>query len=396
MFKNKSKIITFLLILVLFISSTSFVFADDNDIALISADNVKQAVENEVTDQQNQEENYKKSDVYLVGDDITIDYIVDGNLFVMANKVTINSQIGGDAFILAKEVVVDSEGYIFNNLFACAQSIDIKGVVYDAYTCAENLSISGGYVYRDLKSVSKNININGVVGRNAFVSCENIVFNSDENSNKKGMIYGNLEYSSKSESTIPEGCVSGDVKFTQIKINSNELSTSKIIANYLFDLGAFLSFVLIIWLLCLWITPKFLDSTNTYVGKNTLKAVGYGLLTLIAIPVISLILILLNLTSGIALLLIALYILALVISKSLFTITANKYICSKLKIDKNTGIFGMLIVSGIIVWVLTQLPYVGGVISFITVLLGLGILVLSILPKKDGKNSNKETVKESK
>ena len=80
----------------------------------------------------------------------------------------------------------------------------------------------------------------------------------------------------------------------------------------------------------------------------------------------------------------------------MFTITANKYICSKLKIDKNTGIFGMLIVSGIIVWVLTQLPYVGGVISFITVLLGLGILVLSILPKKDGKNSNKETVKESK
>ena len=129
---------------------------------MISADNVTQAVENEVTDQQNQEENYKKSDVYLVGDDITIDYIVDGNLFVMANKVTINSQIGGDAFILAKEVVVDSEGYIFNNLFACAQSIDIKGVVYDAYTCAENLSISGGYVYRDLKSVSKNININGI------------------------------------------------------------------------------------------------------------------------------------------------------------------------------------------------------------------------------------------
>lgn len=89
MFKNKSKIITFLLILVLFISSTSFVFADDNDIALISADNVKQAVENEVTDQQNQEENYKKSDVYLVGDDITIDYIVDGNHFCKANKVTI-------------------------------------------------------------------------------------------------------------------------------------------------------------------------------------------------------------------------------------------------------------------------------------------------------------------
>ncbi len=34
---------------------------------------------------------------------MTIDYIVDGNLFVMANTVTINSQIGGDAFIMAKK-----------------------------------------------------------------------------------------------------------------------------------------------------------------------------------------------------------------------------------------------------------------------------------------------------
>lgn len=102
MFKNKTKIIAFFLVLFLLFSST-FVFADDevsqdNEIMPISDESVENAVENTKT----QEDSYKKSDVYLTGDNITIDYIVDGNLFVVADTVTINSQIGGDAFICAK------------------------------------------------------------------------------------------------------------------------------------------------------------------------------------------------------------------------------------------------------------------------------------------------------
>ena len=409
MLKNKSKIITIFLILVLLFSN-SLVFADNNDIALISETNQTQPVDVDLSNSPNdeqteqtdeieqQENNYKTSDVYLVGDEVTIDYIVDGNLFIMANKVTINSQIGGDAFILAKDVVVDSEGYIFNNLFDCAQSISIKGIVYDVYACAENLSIDSGYIYRDLKSVSKNLAINGIVRRNAFVKSSNITFGYNEVSGTNGTIYGNLEYSAKNEANIPEGCVEGDVKFSKIETESAEVSVATVVADYLLDLGAFLAFVIIIWLVCLWLAPKFLASTNKFVGKSSWKVLGFGALTLIAIPVICFILLLIQLTSGFSLLLLALYILALVVSKSLFTITANKYLCTKLNITKNSGIFGMLIVTSIIVWVLTQLPYVGGFLSFVSVVLGLGVLVLSILPKKSETNnsSSKEVGTETK
>lgn len=386
MLKNKIKIIAIFLALVLLLSTT-FVFADnensDNKPMAISTDTSTDEIENVVTNDQTQNNNYKKSDVYLVDDNITIDYIVDGNLFICADTVTINSQIGGDAFIFAKNVIINEEGYVFNNLFTAAESVEIKGVVYDAFALTKNFTLSGGYVYRDLKVACDTLNINGVIGRNAFVDCATINFNTDESNS--GIIYGDLNYTSNSEISIPENAVSGNVNYTEPKLSPDKSITS-IITDYILDLGEFLVFVLIIWLVCLILAPKFLSNTNKYIGKKTLGILGYGLLALIVIPIACIILILLQLTSGFSLFLLALYILGIVISKSLFTITANNYICSKLKLNKNLGILGMLILSGIVIWAITQIPYIGGFISFIISVLGLGILVASILPK----NSKKE------
>lgn len=391
MLKNKTKIIAIFITLIL-LFSTTFVLAEnetiDNTTTPISTDTneIENSIENEVNDTLSaEEENYKKSDVYLTGDNITIDYIVDGNLFVCANTVTINSQIGGDAFILAKNIIVNKEAYIFSNLFAISDSIEIKGVIYDIYALAENITVSGGYIYRDVKVSCNTLNINGTIGRNAFVSCSAINFNTDESTN--GVIYGNLDYASNSEISIPENVVNGKVTYHQVS-NSTEMPIQSIIASYILNLGEFLAFLLIVWLICLWLAPKFLNNTNDYVGKKTLGILGYGLLTIIAIPVACIILILLQLTCEFSLWLLALYILVLIISKLIFTITANNYICSKFNINKNLGMLGMLIVSGIIIWILTQIPYIGGVISFIITVLGLGILIVSILPKKSKEITN--------
>ena len=156
MLKNKSKIIAFLLIAIILLSAT-FVFADDEPVTLDTPNNADAVTNSENNDfiieetedvKAQNEETYKKSDVYLSGDEVTIDYIVDGNVFVCAKKVVINSQIGGDAYMMAQEVVVDTQGYIFSNLFTTANSVTIKGIVYDIYAMSNTLTIDNGYVYR--------------------------------------------------------------------------------------------------------------------------------------------------------------------------------------------------------------------------------------------------------
>ncbi len=393
--KNKTKIITTILLIILLLSSTlvyaenetSNSTADENGI--VATDDVQLINEDTVTPDKIQGNNYKSSDDYIFGEDVTIDYLVDGNIFVCARNVTIKSQIGGDAFIMAENITIEEEGYVFSNLFALANSIEVKGVIYDIYSFSEKLTISGGHIYRDMKAACRDFNFSGTIGRNVYISCENMNFNTDENS--KSIIYGNLNYTSTSEISIPENVVTGEVKYTQENL-SEELTITEIISGYILSLGEFLVFTSIIWLLCLWLAPKFLSNSNNYVGKSSLKVLGIGLLGLVAIPIICIILILLDFTSSISLILLALYIIGIVLAKSLFTIVANNYVCSKLNLTKNIQIFGMLVISEIVVWILTILPFVGNIISFIICVLGLGVLISSIINKKQEQIQNLETL----
>ena len=391
MFKKHTKILArFFIIVILF---SPFVSADnninENEIMPISepGNQAVNQVENNITTSQSTNDSYKKSDVYLFEKNVTIDYIVDGNLFVCADNVTINSQIGGDAFIIARNLIVDEQAYIFNNLFVTADTIELKGTIYDLYAISRNTTISGGKIYRDAKLTSENFNINGTIGRDVFVTSPNINFNTDGNS--KGVIRGNLEYSSSSEISIPKNVVNGDIHYTPIATEEVE-SFASIVSNYILDFGIFIVSVIIIWLICLWLAPKFLQSSSNYVSKKILLAIGSGLLFLVAIPIIFIVLLLLPLTSKIALLLLILYILSLAIAKTLFTISVNSYICKKLNINNNIAKFGILILTTIAIWGILQIPYnVGSIASIITTIIGLGIFIYSIL-----NNSNKDITKE--
>ena len=245
------------------------------------------------------EENFKQGDVYLTGDDITIDYIVDGNLFIFADTVTINSQIGGDAFIFANSVTVGEQGYIFSNLFTIAPTLNIQGVVYDLYALSDNVTITG-YVYRDIKVSANNLNIYGVIGRNAFVKTNDIKFTSetevvDENTtaSSQGMINGNLQYTSKNEISIPEGVVTGEVNYTQTTTNNN-----KSIQSYLISLGTIIATAILVWLVCLWLAPKFVKKSNLIDKKSILPEIGLGIITPIVLILVCISICVLSFSKG--------------------------------------------------------------------------------------------------
>lgn len=323
------------------------------------------------------DENFKKTDVYLTGDDVTIDYIVDGNLFVFANNVTINSQIGGDAFIFANSVTVGEQGYIFSNLFSFAKNVTVNGVVYDLYSAAETTSING-YIYRDIRVGSNSISILGTVGRNAYVDCNYLNFSqgTDENA-KHGIINGNLQYSSKEEIAIPEGVVAGETNFEKEIFSDDNTIQDKMVS-----LVTFIVTVIVIWLICLWLAPKFLKNSSALLtSKKVLPVIGFGILTPIVAIILSVIFLILGITSTLSLLLIIGLILLMAIGTSIFVIAVNYIVCDKLKVQKTMGILGMLVASSIVLWAIGLIPVVGSIIEIIAVLLGLGIVISSIVLK---------------
>lgn len=395
MLKNKFKTIIILMIIILSFmvpivraeNETTAESTTNEDVSLISEDSEEVNAE-EILSQME----IKEEDVFLTGEDVLVDYIVDGNLFVLANKVTIDSQIGGDVFILANEVNITNNAYVYSNLFTITPNLSIAGSVYDVYALSKNVTIDG-YVYRDIKISTNTLNINGYVSRNAFVSASAINFataSEDETITSKGIIKGNLNYSSNQELSIPEGSVEGTTNFKEI------VKSSPNIQSYLLSLGGFLTTVAILWLLCLWITPKFLQNTDTLLTKKTLPVIGYGVLTPIVVIISFVILVLIGITSNIGLLALALLFLLIAISSATFAITVNNIICNKLKVEKNVQKLGLLLVTAAVLWLINLIPYVGGWISFATSILGLGILVKSIIPAKKGKNIDDSKKEEDK
>lgn len=417
MLKNKVKIIALFLVILIF-TTLPVVFAENetttdettsSEAVPISEDGEATPTETtestettdtteptETTDEstaQTTEEtnNFKNGDVYLTGDVVTIDYVIDGNLFVFANTVNINSQIGGDVFAFAGTVNVGEGGYVFSNLFAYAKNVTVSGIAYDLYAMAETVTING-YVYRDIHTGSETLNINGVVGRNAYVSANNIVFATPEEGDttvsSQGIINGDFNYTASAEISIPDGFVAGAKNFTP------ETTNNKSIQDYILNLGRFVVTVAIIWLLASWIAPKFLNNSTNLVPKKLLPVAGLGILTPIVIIALFAICILLGITATIALLAFILLMLLLVVSISVFVIAINQVICNKLNVEKRPTQFGILIMVAIVFWLISLVPYLGIALDIIAVIIGMGLVVYNVISKKEVVNKDTKKVED--
>ena len=223
MLKKKIKIIS--LIALLLISLITPIVNAENEVA-----NETTTTEQVNPISETQEEvTIKEGDEYLFQDTVTINTPVDGNLFIMANTVTINTQVGGDAFIFANTLNIEENGYILNNVFACANTINVKGVVYNIYSVGDTLTIDG-FVYRDVRSICNILNVNSMIGRNVFANCSSINFKEKPDTEDTpsiasyGSIQGDLNYFSDEEISIPDGHVSGETHFTQFQNNAFNIS----------------------------------------------------------------------------------------------------------------------------------------------------------------------------
>ena len=388
MLKKKIKIISLIVLLVISLFTP-----------IVNAEN-ESAVEATTTDEVNpisetqEEVTIKEGDEYLFQDTVTVDTPVDGNLFIMANTVTINTQIGGDAFIVANTLNIEEDGYILNNVFACANTINVKGVVYNIYSVGDTLTIDG-FVYRDVRSICNTLNINSMIGRNVFVDCSSINFKEKPDTEDTpsiasyGTIQGDLNYSSDEEISIPDGHVSGETHFSQLQNN-----TTFNISNYIYSLGAILVSAIIIWLIGLWISPKLLHNTSHPITiRKALQIIGLGIIVPIVMTLLSVIILLIPITSQLTILLLCVLAILFFISTSVAIIDINTMICNKLKITQNLYTLGFLIITTIVFWLLTLIPYVGMVISLIAIIWGIGTISYNILIKENANEKKSDSSK---
>ena len=380
-FSRKLKsILFFSLVLVVLLSSVVFA---DNETPITKADNeagIMLVGENLETTS-----NVVSKTLYLANSSVTIDYPVEGNVFVMAQDLTISGNISGNVFALAQNL--KTTGSINSTLFVCAENVTIDGTVSDIFSMSSNLTINNNArVMQDITAGGSTLKLGGTVGRNANFAFDEI-YVSDS-----AVILGDLSYSSRA-AAISEDIVSGTTSFKPIE--EVKIEPKDIIKEKLNDLYTLLVVSLVIVLIIVYAIPKFADKEQKIVENKLPATFGYGALALILIPVACLILFctILGILPSIALLIVYLFII-MQVATPLVAIAMAKIICQK--INKNTKgfnlLFSMLLVLAI--WVLELIPVLGSIVSLLTAMLGLGIIVYAVFhstiePKKDSKKDDK-------
>lgn len=331
------------------------------------------------TDSTNQNEsiNIVNKDIYTSEKAVVIENAINGNLFAVGSDVTIKGEIAGDVFVCANTLTIEDSAVIYSNLFALASNIVVKGNVNDAYVLAKDFELaSGGYIYRDLKLYSETAKLNGIIKKDAYIYAKNITFAE----NVKGLIGGNLNYTSSKELSIPNGVVSGEVKYTPV---DTTVSTADIISSYITSFITTIIYAIVVILLATFFAPKFIEKAQYALTKRPFVSAGIGILSIVLVPVFALLILMLGVFSYVSLAIFALYVLILSITLAIFSMIIAKLIEKKLKNPSKVKFILFSILSAIVLWILRCIPFVGGYVSLFITVVGLGVFLFAFFMRKD-------------
>ncbi len=303
----------------------------------------------------------------------TMDKLVDGNVFIFGKDVTITGQVNGAVYVCASgTLTIDENAYIGSDLFAFAQTIELNGLIFDVYAAADKLNInSGASIYRDIRAYANDMTLAGSVGRDAFFSANKMSIAEGEDTLT---VYGDLSYESKRElANIDKATIQGEIKYSEYVENDDN---ENVVVDLIISAISTIIFNILIYIVLVFFAPKFVEKTKEYVSTRGLLAFAIGIAFTIAVPVVAFVLLMLNVGAASAAMLLIVYAAILMINAFVVAIAANEFIAEKLKIGDSKFKKGLLLMAtSLILWAVRKIPFIGGWISIIVFMCGVGIVI---------------------
>ncbi len=344
----------------------------DEDVTPISETD-EQTITSDNTEQSEESQDIHEGDLYLTGNNVTMDKLVNGNVYIFGNNVTVTGQVAGNLFVGANKLEF-KDAYIESSAYICANSVNFRAVASDLYVCCNTLEIPTNYgVYRDLKSFSNSATLLGIIGRNANCEATNLSLSKDD---AKATIYGDFNYSSISEIEIPEGSVEGETKYSKITKNDNQNN----ISDYIYGALCAIIFTLVIYGLALLFTKVSIEKCTKITAKKFLQAFGIGLLILILVPILSIMLMITTVGVPLSLVLLVFYGLLISLATSIFSISLSNILCDKLHLTNIWLKALFIIIVSLLVYIIGIIPYVS-ILKILVAILGFGTLIMNMFFK---------------
>jgi cytoskeletal protein CcmA (bactofilin family) len=331
----------------------------------------------------------------------------EGDYFAMADSVEISGEITGDLYLMASQVLID--GKVDGDVLAIAGSMEISGKVLNnvrlmaaqtliSGSIGRNVTVLGGNVQLlpsarvegNVVAAAGNVDLSSSIGSDVTVAASNLRLSSQIKDNvqayvgqlritSRAQIGGAVDYCSNSRGWIDEGAViRGTVTMHPSLVHELTRGTwvegflvgSKLIAL----LMNFMYTFVVAWVL-MRAFPKNLETALSTLTHHPLRALGFGAMVLILLPLAALMLLMTILGVPFALTLIAMNVVGLYTAKvySIFWFSNKTLTKIGLKAHRLSTFF----VGLICYFLLTAIPIFGVSVSIAAMLFGLGAGVLA-------------------
>jgi len=331
------------------------------------------------------------SDYFGAGGMLNLTDAVQGDAMLVGGHVTTASEVKGDLVAVGGEVSIG--GAVGDDLYAAGGSVQFDAIVNGnarvaggdvsvgpATIVAGGVSLTGGQIefegvaHKYLQASGGTVRIDGEVVGDAEVRAKELVIGPT------ARIGGRLVYRGPIEPTVPEGAViTGGLEFHEedasryfedVQPEVRDAATG--VGTFLWFLGVFVAGALFVVLL-----PGFTSEAAAAIGRKPLPSLGLGLAILVCVPFVAVVLLITIIGIPLALLLMSLYLLVLFLG----WVTAALFVAQRglealrpgKAVTRGWQLFALLL--GLLaLWLLRQVPLLGGLIGFIALLAGIGAL----------------------
>lgn len=320
---------------------------------------------------------------FFAAEDVTVNEDVDSSLFAAGNTIDVNASVNGNSFVAGNSIKLKGS---HDSVFLAGQSLTVtEANLKDAFIAGQDIKIEDS-VIRDLYVAGEKVRIISNIDRNLYAAGSTVTIDSTINGDvyvaadiikieNNSTITGTLKYPSDATITIGENVTIGKkVTYTSSSSTVNKPDIRTIIVSKVSSLLALL-FTGIILLYGYNKLFKEIEKTK-FDADVIIKTSLRGFIVLIVLPIVAIIAMCTGIGLPIALIALAAYFVIMYLSSIITAYyVGHKYL--KKKIDNQ---YLLLIASLICLFIIKLIPYIGGLVGFVSLCFGLGFLFDVIKP----------------
>lgn len=328
-----------------------------------------------------------QDDVYTAGAQLQIETEVRGDLLAAGGTVAVTQSVHGDAMLAGG--TVDLRAPVGDDLRAAGGSVSLSSAVGDDAVVAggrvhltRTASVGGrawlaggevvidGRVAGALRAAGSTLVLAGTVGGHAELAGETVELRPGAH------VAGDLVYRSPSEARIPpDARVDGEIR--HLPFGAPAIAPAARTAGRLVALTAIAVTGFVLYL----VFPQFAMAAARTLGTAPWRALALGFASLVAIPVLVLLLLVSVIGIPLALALLAVYLIMLLAGFLIGVLYLGDLGLTRLapgRAGSRLGVAAALVLALAVLWLVQLIPVLGGLVTFLILLFGTGALLLGV------------------